>query len=229
MLSSRVRYHVAPLLLFAAVALFLFRLPLFEGYRFVGNPDRWNHYLSLASFHSTNFSRHRFSAWCEYLFIGFDTLALPFSFVSPLFALPALLATNDVVKVLGYVSPAILFSTLAATYLVIDSVCRDRLAAAAGACVYGLSTWSMLKLTQNDNSYLAVFVAPILFHLIRTTDRGNLARKSALLTVTVWACLYWSRFSPHPGWLRCLRTPPRTQERPARPWTTSARPSSSVI
>ena len=170
----------------------LFRLPLFAGYRFVGNSDRWNHYLSFAAFHSDNFSRGTFSAWCDYLFMGFDSLAQPFSFVSPLFALPALLGTDDVIRVFGYVSPVILVATLSTVYLVLYSFCRDRLAAVAGACIYGLSTWSLLKLTQNDNSYLAVFVSPILFYLVHTTDSKNLGRRVAVLTIIVWICLYWS-------------------------------------
>ena len=170
----------------------LFRLPLFAGYRFVGNSDRWNHYLSFAAFHSDNFSRGTFSAWCDYLFMGFDSLAQPFSFVSPLFALPALLGTDDVIRVFGYVSPVILVATLSAAYLVLYSMCRDRLAAVAGACIYGLSTWSLLKLTHNDNSYLAVFVSPILFYLVHTTDSKNLGRRVAVLTIIVWICLYWS-------------------------------------
>ena len=184
--------HLPALVLFLGIALFLFRLPLFEGYRFIGNPDRLSHYLSFAEFHSYNFAHARFSAWCEYLLTGFDSLALPFSFVSPLFVLPAALHTNDVVKVFGYVSPAILFATLTATYVVLYSLCQDRLAATAGAVIYGLSIWSLLKLTQNDNSYLAVFISPILFWLVHTTGRLNLGRRIAALTTIVWICIYWS-------------------------------------
>jgi hypothetical protein len=184
--------HLPALLLFGVVSVFLFRLPLFDSYRFIGNPDRWNHYLSFAAFHSYNLAHGTFFAWCEYLFTGFDTLSLPFSFVSPLFALPALLGTADVVKVLGYVSPMILAGTLAVTYAVLQSICRDRLAATAGALIFGLSIWSILKLTQNDNSYLSVFISPPLFHLVRTTDRANLGRRIAVLTAVLWICIYWA-------------------------------------
>jgi len=184
--------HLPALLLFAAIAVYLFRLPLFGGYRFIGNPDRWNHYLSFAKFHADNLARGRFSAWSDYLFSGFDTLSLPFSFFSPLFALPPLLGTPDVVAVFAYVSPMILAATLGATYLVLHAIAGDRLAATAGALAYGLSTWSLLKLTQNDNSYLAVAVAPVLFALIRTSHPGNLGWRIALTTALIWVCIYWS-------------------------------------
>jgi hypothetical protein len=186
------RGHLPAILFFGAISVFLFRLSLFEGSRFIGNSDRWNHYLSFAAFHASHLARGSLSAWNEYLFTGFDSLAIPFSFVSPLFALPVLAGSDDVVKVLGYVSPVILAATLIVAYAVLYSVCRDRLAATAGAVIYGLSTWSLLKLTQNDNSYLAVVASPILFWLVHTAIRANLARRIAALTALCWVCFYWS-------------------------------------
>ena len=52
--------------------------------------------------HSNHLARGTLSAWSEYLFMGFDTLALPGNFPSPSFLLPALLGSGDVVKVAGY-------------------------------------------------------------------------------------------------------------------------------
>ena len=94
--------HLPALVLFLGIALFLFRLPLFEGYRFIGNPDRLSHYLSFAEFHSYNFAHARFSAWCEYLLTGFDSLALPFSFVSP----KAVLSTTPSLRTSSVTPPA---------------------------------------------------------------------------------------------------------------------------
>ena len=184
--------HAWPAVLFAGTAIYLFRLPLFYHFRFIGNPDRWNHYLSFALFHAHNLGHRSFASWSEFLFAGFDTLALPFSFFSPLFAVPALLGATDPIRVLGYASPVILGLAMLATYIVLYTVCRRRLAATAGALVYTLSTWSLLKLSQNDNSYLAVGIAPVLFLLVHTARPTTVGRRVIVLTILIWACIYWS-------------------------------------
>lgn len=192
----RLRWHLSPALLLVAIALFLFRLPLFRGYRFIGNSDRWNHHLSFAAFHSDNLARGTFSVWSEYLLTGFDTLAVPGNFFSPLFALPALLGTDDVVKVFGYVWLITLALTMLTTYAVLHSICGDRLAAVAGALTFSLSIFSLLKLSQNDNEFLPLFLAPVLFYLVHTARPENLFRRIAVLAGLVWICVYMSFLQP---------------------------------
>ncbi len=188
--------HLPAALLLSGTAVFLFRLPLFEGYRFIGNSDRWNHHLSFATFHSSNLTRGTFSAWSEFVFTGFDTLSSPGSFFSPLFVLPTLLGTGDVVKVFGYVAVTTLVLTLLVTYAVLQSLCRDRLAAVTGSLIFALSTFSLLKLSQNDNEYLPVLLTPILFHLVRTATPANTGRRIALTTALVALCVYISLLQP---------------------------------
>ncbi len=186
----RVRRHLPAVLFLLGIVLFLFRLPLFAGFRFIGNSDRWNHHLSFVAFHSDNLARRAFAAWSNYLLMGFDTLAMPGNFPSPLFLLPALLRTRDVVTIMGYVAMATLGFTLVTVYLVLQDLCRDRLAAVTGAVVFSLSIFSLLKLSQNDDEYLPFALIPIFFHLLRTTSRQNLGGRIVSLTVLVWLCAY---------------------------------------
>ncbi len=188
--------HLLALLFLVGVVVFLFRLPLRHGYRFIGNSDRWNHHLSFAAFHAEDLARGTLAAWSESLFMGFDTLALPGNFPSPLVALPPLLGTADVVRVFGYVAAALLALAMVGAYLVLHSLCEDRLAAVAGALIFSLTIFSLLKLSQNDNEYLPAVLTPPLFWLVHTATRENLWRRAALLGLICWGCVFVSFLQP---------------------------------
>jgi len=184
------RSDIPSLVVMLAGAAFVFRYPLFYGYRFIGNSDRWNQYLLFAQFHADALAAGSFSAWSENLLGGFDILAQPFSFFSPLFLIPPLLHTSDVVSVFAYIAFGILSATLAVTYWVIQGFTRDRLASIAGASIYACSTYSLLKLSQNDSTYLSILVAPILFYLVHTATREHRPRTLALIAAIAAFCLY---------------------------------------
>src|SRR5262249_40421694 len=154
--------------------------PLFYGYRFLGNSDRWNQYVLFVQFHVDAIERGSFTAWSDNLLGGFDTLAQPFSFFTPLNLIPPLLRTSDVVGVFAWVAFGILSATLVITYWVIRNFTHDRLASVAGTCIYSCSTYSLLKLSQNDTTYLSVIVAPVMFYLVHTASREHRIRTIAL-------------------------------------------------
>src|SRR5262249_23564267 len=137
--------HHLPILFLVAVAAFIFQQSLFFGYRLIGNSDRLNHYISFILYHTYYLQRGQFSAWSDYAFDGFDTTSLPMSFPTPLYALPTLLHTDDVVAVFGVIAFLLLAITLVETYAVIYLLCRDRIAALAGATTYAGATYGLLK------------------------------------------------------------------------------------
>src|SRR5262249_42725866 len=92
-------YHLVPAAFLVGAAAFIFHLTLFFGYRLLGNSDRLNHYLSFILYHTHYLERGQFSAWSDFIFDGFDTTALPMSFPTPLYALPTLLHSDDVVGI----------------------------------------------------------------------------------------------------------------------------------
>jgi hypothetical protein len=184
------RSDIPSLVVLLAGAAFVFRYPLFYGYRFIGNSDRWNHYLLFAQFHADALAAGSFSAWSENLLGGFDTLAQPFSFFSPLFLIPPLLHTSDVVSVFAYIAAAILTATLVITYWVIQQFTNDRLASITGASIYAFSTYSLLKLSQNDSTYLSILVAPILFYLVHTATHEHRPRTLSLIAAIAAFCFY---------------------------------------
>ncbi|MBV9583238.1 MAG: hypothetical protein JO057_32020, partial [Chloroflexi bacterium] len=181
---------LAPFVVFFGVAALAFRYPLLAGYRWIGNSDRWNQYLLFVQFHTYSLNAGTFRAWSGNLTDGFDILAQPFSFFSPWFLLPTLFHTSDVVAVFAYVDFAFLALTLGVSYWVIQRLTHDRLASFAGACIYGCSTYSLLKLSQNDTTYLTIVVAPIMFFLVHTACREHRLRTIALLTAIVAYCVY---------------------------------------
>jgi hypothetical protein len=184
------RSPLPPLLFIIAAAAFTFRYPLFYGYRFLGNSDRWNQYLLFVQLHSDAIERGNFSAWTDNLLGGFDILAQPFSFFTPLNLIPPLLHTNDVVGVFAWVAFVIFATTLGLAYWVIEHFTQDRLASLTGAFIYTCSTYALLKLSQNDTTYLSVLVAPILFYLVHMATRQHRLRTAALIAGIAAICLY---------------------------------------
>jgi hypothetical protein len=181
---------IVPLVVIVAAAAFAFRYPLFFGYRWIGNSDRWNQYLLFVQFHADSLAAGTFRAWSDNLVDGFDILAQPFSFFSPQYVIPPLLHTSDVVAVFAWVSFAIFIITFASTYWVIQRLTHDRLASLTGAFIYVCSTYSLLKLSQNDTTYLSVMVAPIMFYLVHTASRQHRVRTIAVLSAIIAYCVY---------------------------------------
>jgi hypothetical protein len=181
---------VAPFLVILVTALVAFRYPLFYGYRWIGNSDRWDQYLLFAKFHADSLANGTFRAWSNNLIGGFDILAQPFSFITPWFVLPTLLHTSDVVTVFGYIAIAIFIGTFSTAYWVIQRLTRDRLASTTGALVYVCTTYSLLKLSQNDTTYLSIVVAPIMFYLVHTATRQHRLRTIAILSLLAAYCIY---------------------------------------
>src|SRR5438034_2231150 len=91
LLRLSLRANVAAVVTLLAAAFFVFRYPVFYGYRFIGNSDRWDQYLLFAQLHADALSAGSFRSWSEYLLGGFDPLAQAFSFFSPLFLIAPLL------------------------------------------------------------------------------------------------------------------------------------------
>ncbi|MBV9355477.1 MAG: GtrA family protein, partial [Chloroflexi bacterium] len=182
---QRLASHLAPALFLIAAGAYVLHLPLFFGYRLLGNSDRLNHYLSFILYHTHYLEHGQFAAWSDFIFDGFDTTALPMSFPTPLYALPALLHSDDVVSIFGVIAFLLLALTLLEAYAVIYMLCRDRLAAVAGATTYACATYALLKLVQSDQTYLSVLTAPIFFYLIHTTTQRNWPRRFIALTLLV--------------------------------------------
>ncbi|MBV9545788.1 MAG: GtrA family protein, partial [Chloroflexi bacterium] len=184
--------HHLPILFLVLGAAFAFQQTLFFGYRLIGNSDRLNHYISFILYH-THFLEHgQFSAWSEFVFDGFDTTSLPMSFPTPLYALPSLLHTEDVVGVFGVIAFLLLAITLVESYAVMYLICGDRLAALAGAATYACATYALLKLVQSDQTYLSVLTAPLFFYLVHTTSRRNWLRRFIALTILVVVECYFA-------------------------------------
>jgi hypothetical protein len=184
------KFHAWPIALLAIATAFIFREPLFYGYRFIGNSDRYNQYLTFLEYHARNIAAGNFSAWSEHMLGGFDTLSLAFSFPSPLFLPAVLLRSADLISLSAYVDAGLMLTTLVLTYFVLYHVTGDRMASVAGACIYALATYPLLKLAQNDGTYLSVLFAPVMFHLVYTADRARLARSIVALALITAFCIY---------------------------------------
>jgi putative flippase GtrA len=184
--------HLLPCLFLIAATTFAFRETLFFGYRYIGNSDRLNHYISFILYHTHYFEQGEFSAWAGYIFDGFDSLSLPMSFVTPLYPIPALLHTDDVVTVFGVIAPILFAFTLIEAYFVAYLLTHDRLASLAGACTYGFATYGLLKIEQSDQTYLSVLTAPAFFYLVHTTVKGNWVRRFVVLTLLIAVEFYFA-------------------------------------
>lgn len=148
--------------------------------------------MSFIAFQAHSLAAGTLTAWSPNLLLGFDALALPFSFAPPLVLLPLLFGSADLVVALGYATFGLLALTLLLTYWVVYGVTHDRLSALAGACTYGFTTYALVKLAQNDQTYLSIVFAPLLFHIVRNARRHTLARSLCLMFAMNVVLLYFA-------------------------------------
>ena len=190
-ISEQCRHHAPSFAGIALAVVGLFRFPLFQQFRFVGDSDRWNHFLSLLYYEGQGFSGGHPRLWGENLFLGFDLRSLPFSgLLHPVHFLYRIGASFDLIQVSTLVTLFSLFLSLLLAYSLGFYLFRKRLIALAVACVYSLSQYAILKLSQNDNTFWNFLFAPAMFWLVLLAKDRKSSPLVLLMGALVWLAVY---------------------------------------
>ena len=185
------RADLAAGILFVACALFLFRLSLFEGWTFVGDPDRINSVLNTRLFEADSLrARGSVSTWSDQQFMGYSPTALHWILpgFTPVPYVLALLPRAEAFHALGILSAVLLALTFGSAYLALGAYSSGPVPRIVGALLYGLGSYTVHKLTQLDLSFAALTIAPLLVFLVRETQRDAAPRSFAWIAVC-WAVL----------------------------------------
>lgn len=175
----------SPLLIIAAVTIITF-LPHLTGHGvFVGDSDRMNHSLTVFAAYVKAFSEHTLPLWNDAVFGGYSLVALPYDYPNPIALLAALLGVHDIYLFAGLESAALFFCAGVATYYFLLSSGHSPHAACVGAVLYQTCALPVLKVAQNDMSFMVIVLIPVLMLLIRRSAERVSAWNYVFLFTTV--------------------------------------------
>jgi hypothetical protein len=194
------------LLVFLAVSAVLFRLSLFEGWTFVGDSDRLNTVLSVRLFETDALrTRGSIPTWTEQQFMGYSMAGLHWILpaFTPLPYLLVLLPTSQMFGALAVFATLLLALAMAAAYVALRPYSHGPIPAAAGGLVYGLSSYTVLRIAQLDLPFCLLILMPLMLVLIRRTGRGT-AASSFLWLTACWAALVLLTFLQEVAYVTAL-------------------------
>jgi len=156
------------LALIAGMTIFVFWPYLIGDAVFVGDSDRMNHFLTLKLLQGGELA-----GWFEYMFAGFSGTSVP-AHPNPLMALYELWPQEDYVVAAGYVSWITFLIAGWAAYAFLRHYVYWPVAGLAGAIAYVGSAESVLKISQNDNTFLAIALLPLILLAVAKLQRQSL-------------------------------------------------------
>ena len=172
--------------------LVLFRLSLFQGWTFIGDSDRLNTVLAVRLFEVDQIqARGSVPTWTDQQFMGSPLAGLHWMLpgFTPLPYLLALLPTTELYRALGVFAALLLGLAIVSAYVALRPYSAGPIPAAAGALVYGLSSYVVMRIAQLDVSFGLLIVVPQLLAEIRRARRQNAARSFLWLVLGLSALI----------------------------------------
>lgn len=165
------------------LSLCLFRSE-FTGHIWIGNPDRLNsdlkvtrHYLSTA----------QINAWDQNEMMGYDSFSLPYTYPNVLIPIIKLFGATEEIKVMGFLTIALLSLAGIAAYYCIRSIVGAGLPTTTAAICYQFSSLTILKVSQNAMSFAVFIIFPLIILCLYKTERKNLINQ--FLCLSILLCL----------------------------------------
>jgi len=171
--SPRFADAIAGLILVGCV-LGLFRLSLFQGWTFIGDPDRLNNIMNLRLFEVVSLlERGAIPAWSEHEFMGYGVSGVHWMLPGspPLPHLLALLPLSAVYDALAILAAALFALTMLAAYWALGPYSAGPVQRVVGALLYATGAYVVHKLMQLDLSYAALVAPPVLHRLVYQSTR----------------------------------------------------------
>jgi len=169
----------------------LFRVHIFGYGTWIGNPDRLNSNLKVLTFFLRSIASGHLSAWNEHEMLGYDAFTLPYTFPNPLTWLSGIGGLTNLPITAGYISVGLLTLAGFSAYYFLRSLNISPLAAIVGIALYQLTTLPVLKVSQNDTSFLVFIVIPLALRLLRMVSRHHLPAFFLSLVVLLFTMLHF--------------------------------------
>ncbi len=117
------------------------------------------------------------------MFMGFAASSLHYMVpgTDPMAYLEALFPRQELFRVAGYVSTALLAFAAWAAYLFVRHTCGDRVLATVAAGLYGTSVFAIARITQVDPAFLVLIIVPLAMLVLRRVGPGRLASSFLIL------------------------------------------------
>lgn len=165
---------MAAALILTILAVWLFRGHVSGDSLWIGNPDRLNSDLKILR-HYLSTQGGAIPAWNEHEMMGYDSLALPYTFPNPLVYLINWFGRANLYVIMGYVGIAMLSAAGMVAYAFLRTFLPAGLPVLVGAICYEFSSLTLLKVSQNSMSFAVFIVIPLLMLAIRHTRRDTAA------------------------------------------------------
>ncbi|MGH8224093.1 MAG: hypothetical protein ACREQZ_14085, partial [Woeseiaceae bacterium] len=150
---------------------------------FIGDSDRLNHYLTILRVLTDGYRDGTVPTWDDLIFGGFDLVS--FTHPYPTSLLHLLWPPEELVFAAGNVSALLLAASACAAYAFFKDASRRTFPSLVGAALYAMSALSILKISQNDISFSAFVVMPIMMLIIRRARADNSAASFVGLTAAL--------------------------------------------
>lgn len=178
--STHVLDRIKPFALLAIVSALVFLPHLIGLGVYVGDSDRMNHSLTALAAYIQGFSTGVIPLWNPKVFGGYSLVALPYQYPNPVALLAYLLGVKDIYHFAGYEAMVLLCFAGWSAYLFIRTSGRSQMAAFVGAVLYQTCALSILKIGQNDMSFLSIVLIPILLLGVK-----RLAKRPCVLSYSI--------------------------------------------
>jgi len=174
-----------------AIAAWLFRFHLSGSHTFLGNPDRLNAGLKMLKYYVDGLAAGGLQAWNQTEMLGYDALTQPYIFPNPLTLLTVLFGPQQIYVTAGFISFALLGLAGVTAYFFVRSLTADTRTAFVAAVLYLCSALSVLKVSQNDMSFMVIVLIPAMALIVRSARPDNLFRTFGFGALAVFFLLHF--------------------------------------
>jgi hypothetical protein len=171
---SRTLTHAFACLILVGSALLLFRLSLFQGWTFIGDPDRLNNVMNVLLFEVISLlQRGSVPSWNEYEFMGYGVAGVHWMLpgAPPLPQILAMLPLSEFYHALAVLASTLFAATTIAAYWGLGAYSSSPVQRIVGAFLYATGAYTLHKLSQLDLSFVALVAPPILHRLVTMSSR----------------------------------------------------------
>jgi hypothetical protein len=167
---------VAAIIVLLAIPVVLFWPFLNGSATFVGDSDRMNHMMSVLKIMTEGYRQGIVPTWNPFQFGGYSLLTLPYNYPHPVGLIPLLWPPAELYHGEAYAACLLVMLAGLTSFLFLRRLTGATFPALIGSGLYQLTALPLLKISQNDMSYLVLILAPLFLLAVASIRPGRTAR-----------------------------------------------------